>query len=91
MNSIDVFIYSLIGLIGLLNIIASVWLIKDEDLERFQVLIQLLIIWLLPLVGSILIISLQWSHKSSDNQKNTSSLNTASGYIADSTGGLGGD
>ena len=90
MNSIEVFLLGLIGFVLLLNVIASIWLLKDENLERFQIVMQLLITWLLPLVGSIIIISLQWSHRDTTTETDVSSSNNG-GYIADSSAGGSGD
>lgn len=88
MTSVEIFIIGLVGFIVLLNLIASIWLLKDDDLERFQLGVQILIVWLLPLVGSILIISLQWSHRESSH-KNAPASSNGGGYMAETGGGTG--
>jgi len=85
MNSIEVFIFGLVLLVFLLNFIASIFILRDEALDRFKIIVQLLIIWLLPLVGSIIIISLLWSYRDTTHKTDTSS--NSGGYMVDSAGG----
>lgn len=42
-----------------LNLTASAAIVKDQDCERRQRAAQLLIVWLLPLVGSLLVLGVR--------------------------------
>ena len=47
--------YFLIGIVILivLNIAVSIYLYKRDDLENFQKIAQIVIVWLIPFVGAI--------------------------------------
>jgi len=80
MDSVESVIIGIILFVIILNITASIWIIKDEGLNRFQVNVQMVLIWCLPVIGSAIIISLQWSHSSEDLKKDMVDTNSV-GYI----------
>ncbi len=72
------------------NIITSYQVIKNEDLEKIQKLFQIIITWLLPFLGSFLIMHFLADNNetiSRDETGNSSSFESSGGY----TGGGGGD
>ena len=47
------FLYALIGIAILLNLLVSIYLSRRDDLDNFQKIAQILIIWLIPYFASI--------------------------------------
>jgi hypothetical protein len=42
-----------VGVLCILNIVVSIYLYKRDDLEYFQKVAQIIVVWLLPFVGAI--------------------------------------
>jgi hypothetical protein len=49
------YLISLAVALFLLNVAVSVFLIRRDDLERFQKVAQAFIVWLVPIVGAIFV------------------------------------
>ncbi|MBA6358145.1 MULTISPECIES: hypothetical protein [unclassified Colwellia] len=60
--------YSFLIVIFSLNIFVSIFLAKRDDLERFQKIAQIILVWLIPIVGAI---CLWLFNKSNDDNNNT--------------------
>jgi len=58
------------GILCLINILVSVYLYKKDDLEHFQKVAQIIVVWLLPFVGAI---GLWLFHRSQDDDNKPSS------------------
>jgi uncharacterized membrane protein YqjE len=66
--NIDTLYVLLIGLC-LLNLFVSVFIAKRDDLERFQKIAQIIIVWLIPVIGAIVM----WAfNRSNDDDSNGS-------------------
>lgn len=66
-----------------LNLFVSVYLAKRDDLNRFQKVAQILIVWLVPLVGAL---GLWQFHRSQDNESIQAHKRTFGGGTVDSAG-----
>ncbi|MGQ8365839.1 hypothetical protein [Glaciecola sp. 1036] len=58
-----------IGFFTILNLYVSVLLIRRDDLEQIQKILQILLVWLIPLLGAIGIWLLIKSQDDDDNNK----------------------
>ncbi len=61
--------YALLIVLCLLNLFVSVFIAKRDDLERFQKIAQIIIVWLIPVIGAIGL----WSFNRSNDDNSTSS------------------
>jgi hypothetical protein len=41
------------GILIVLNIAVSIFLIRRDDLEKFQKIAQIIVVWLIPFIGAI--------------------------------------
>ncbi|WP_281558115.1 hypothetical protein [Thalassomonas sp. RHCl1] len=55
--------YLILAVVCFLNFYVSVYIAKRDDLERFQKIAQVIIVWLIPIVGAI---GLWLFHRSND-------------------------
>lgn len=55
---IEYFLYFLTAFVVYLNILASVSLLKSNDLSVFQKVSQLMFVWLIPIIGSKLVLNM---------------------------------
>ncbi len=61
--------YALLIVLCLLNLFVSVFIAKRDDLERFQKIAQIIIVWLIPVIGAIGL----WSFNRSNDDNSISS------------------
>jgi hypothetical protein len=93
-----------LGLAAILNVVATTMLIRSDFESRFQKAAQMVLIWVLPVVGAILVIAVLrnsttvWKPPPSSDATGASSfpgsdgdLNRPSGNQSDPWGGSGGD
>jgi len=66
--NIDI-LYVLLSAICLLNVFVSVFIFKRDDLERFQKIAQIIIVWLIPVVGAVGL----WAFNRSNDDDSTGS------------------
>jgi len=52
-----------IAILVVLNLIASIYIVRRDDLEKSQKIIQIVVIWVIPLIAAI---GLWLFHKNSD-------------------------
>ena len=78
----------LFAILLIINLIVTYKLLKDEYYEKKQKIIQLFIIWLLPILGAILVY-LFLNKEKENNKKNQYSGGIDPGYY-DSGGGSSG-
>ena len=76
--------YALLIVLCLLNLFVSVFIAKRDDLERFQKIAQIIIVWLIPVIGAIGL----WSFNRSNDDNSTGSGplgggSNDSGYTSD--------
>ncbi|WP_153915974.1 hypothetical protein [Shewanella sp. TC10] len=45
--------YITLAIIILINLAASIYLVKRDDLEQFQKVAQIILVWLIPLVAAV--------------------------------------
>jgi len=87
---IEIILIEILLLLITFNIITSYEVIRNEDLEKIQKLFQIIITWLLPFIGSFIIMYFLSDNNetiSRDEIGNSSSFESSGGY----TGGGGGD
>lgn len=46
-------IYGIIAVVGMLNLLVSIYVVRREDLESFQKKAQITLIWLIPFIAAI--------------------------------------
>ena len=63
------FWYFLLIILCLLNLFVSIFIAKRDDLERFQKIAQIIIVWLIPVVGAIGL----WTFNRSNDDDSTGS------------------
>ena len=62
MNSLYIFFFIVAILLLWLNIIATLAICKDSTIEKYQRKYQIAIVWLIPLIGSLIFLHLVHSH-----------------------------
>ncbi len=60
--------YAIIITLCLLNLFVSIFIAKRDDLERFQKIAQIIIVWLIPVIGAIALWSFNRSNDDDDNK-----------------------
>jgi len=78
------YVYVAIGVLFLLNTLVSFYIAKRDDLEKFQIYSQIIIVWLIPFVGGMVLWLFNRSH---DGPANTINSEFGSG---DNKGHMGG-
>ena len=81
-------LYLFIAVLCLLSLLVTVKVLVRDDLESFQKIAQIVIVWLFPLIGAVGI----WAfHRSNDAplkpQKSSGSTASDSGFVSSGTGG----
>ncbi|MDM7861646.1 hypothetical protein QTP81_13680 [Alteromonas sp. ASW11-36] len=71
------------GLLFIINLYVSVFLCRRDDLERIQKGLQVLIVWLIPLLGAV---GLWLFYKNEDDDKNKPDKHSFGGGSNDSIG-----
>ena len=66
--NIDI-VYVLLIVLCLLNLFVSVFIAKRGDLERFQKVAQIIVVWLIPVVGAVGL----WAFNRSNDDDSTGS------------------
>jgi hypothetical protein len=61
------YLYVTIGILFLINILVSFYIAKRDDLERFQIYSQIVIVWLIPLIGAMVLWLFNRSHDAPAN------------------------
>ena len=63
----DYLIASIVAL-AILNLSVSIYLFKRNDLDRFQKIAQVIVVWLIPFIGAIGLWLFNRSHDSDNNK-----------------------
>jgi hypothetical protein len=58
----EVYIYCAIGLYVLASFLVSVFLFRRDDLDTFQKSVQIVLVWLIPVLGAIILWRINKSH-----------------------------
>lgn len=53
MDKIQIILLALVGFILLLDIIATVFVSRSESFDRKQKIIQIILLWIVPIVGAV--------------------------------------
>jgi len=79
-----------LGVLIILNIAVSIYLFKRDDLEQFQKVAQIIVVWLIPYVGAI---GLWLFNRSQDSDNNKPSGGSFGGGHSSGSAGVasGGD
>lgn len=68
------YLFISVGILVLLNIAVSVYLFKRDDLEKFQKIAQVIVVWLIPYVGAIGLWLFNRSQDADNNKPNGGSF-----------------
>ena len=71
-------IYGIIAVVGMLNLLVSIYVVRREDLEPFQKKAQITLIWLIPFIAAIGIWLFYRSQEDRTHRKNEDT--NSSGY-----------
>ncbi len=84
--------YAILGLSVLLKVAVSIFRLKREDLEAFQKGAQIIIVWLVPILGSIIMWRVNKSHDAEFKRKKAfgGGASSLGAYDSAADGGGGG-
>lgn len=83
-------LYAILGIVVLLNVVVSIFLLRREDLEPFQKGAQIFIVWLVPILGAVIMWRVNKSHDSESKRKKAFGGGASSLGAYDSAGDGGG-
>jgi hypothetical protein len=81
------YLISLAVALFLLNVAVSVFLIRRDDLERFQKVAQAFIVWLVPIVGAIFVWRLNKKYDAPLRVKTSFTVGNDGVSVSDVSGG----
>jgi H+/gluconate symporter-like permease len=74
------YLYVCIGVLVALNILVSIFIFKCEDLEKFQKVAQIIVVWLIPFLGAIVLLLFHRSQRVSSKQSKSVHIKASHDY-----------